>query len=75
MWEKYRLHDDTSKWKYPRREIFEIIINRKSKDSNGLYSSIMEEVKAELKEDAQKFILTECQAKYENLFKTSFFSM
>jgi hypothetical protein len=48
MWEKYRLQDDNSKWRYPRREIFELLINRKSKES--LYSSIVEEVKAELKE-------------------------
>ena len=77
MLEKFKFEDDSTKWRFLRREIFEIISNRSvdpsGKATKSLYVSILNEIQAELKDDAEKFVLRECIAKYENLIQTGFF--
>lgn len=59
MLEMFKIPDDNSKWKFVRREIFEIFTtqNQDSRGSKSFLVGIMDEVKNELKEDSEKFVL------------------
>ena len=58
-----------------RREIFEIIANQSEtqKGHKSFLVSILEEVKLELKEDAEKVVLASCAQTYESLIQTGYF--
>ena len=60
MFEKFRYPDDQSKWKFLRREIFEIFSSQNQDSNRGQKSflnSILDEIKNELKEDAENHVL------------------
>jgi len=60
MLEMFKISDDNSKWKFVRREIFEIFTAQSqdnSRNSKSFLVGIMDEVKNELKEDSEKFVL------------------
>lgn len=77
MLEKYVIPGDTSKWRFVRREVFNIISQTvvKSRGQKSFIVSIMDEVKNELKEDAEKFILRQAGEKYGNIVNTGYFSI
>ena len=72
MLDKFKFEDDNTKWRFLRREIFEIISNR-APNSKSLFVSIMDEIKSELKEDAEKFVLKQCGQKYESIIGMGYF--
>lgn len=63
MFEKFKYPDDTTKWRFLRREIFEIFSAQSTQANRGqksFLSSILEEIKLELKEDAESFVTNCC---------------
>ena len=73
MLELYRVPDDKTKWKFSREGIIHALFDPSNKKS--MYSTILDEVKAELVEDASKFILNKCKAEYSRLINTSYLSL
>ena len=60
MFDYFRFPEDTTKWRFLRREIFEIFCAQNTEANKGSKSflvSIIEEVKNELKENAEKFVI------------------
>ena len=66
MLEMFKFPDDSTKWKFVRKEIFEIFTNNGSSgnmargNNKCFLSSILDEIKAELKEDSENNVLKEC---------------
>lgn len=78
MFEKFKFPDDTTKWRFLRREIFEIFSAQSTQANKGQKSfltSILDEIKIELKEDAEISINTSCSEKYRELMKTGYFKI
>jgi transcription elongation factor SPT6 len=77
MLEKYRFPDDTTKWRFLRREIFEIISSTvtNNRGQKSFLLSIVDEIKQELTEDAEKFVLRQSAEKYKALIQTGFFTL
>ena len=81
MLEMFKYPDDTTKWKFVRKEIFEIFTNNGSsgnldRQKNKCFlSSIMNEIKNELKEDSENFVLTQCGTTYQSLINTGYFKI
>lgn len=77
MLEMFTIPGDTSKWRYVRREVFSIISQTavKTRGQKSLIVSIMDEVKDELKEDAEKHILRQSGEKYSNIINTGYFTL
>lgn len=76
MLEKFKYPNDETKWRFLRREIFEIISSKSQDSLRGQKSflvSILDEIKQELKEDAEKQILRECSETYRELIETGYF--
>lgn len=77
----FKYPDDTTKWKFVRKEIFEIFTNNGSsgnldRQKNKCFlSSIMNEIKNELKEDSENFVLTQCGTTYQSLINTGYFKI
>jgi predicted house-cleaning noncanonical NTP pyrophosphatase (MazG superfamily) len=81
MLEMFKFPDDSTKWKFVRKEIFEIFTNNGSsgnlaRGSNKCFlSSILDEIKAELKEDSENNVLKECGTTYQTLINTGYFKI
>lgn len=77
MFEMYRVNDDQSKYRFLRREIFEIISQTQanSRGQKSFLMSIMDEIRVELKEDAEKYVLRQCTGKYREMINTCYFSL
>lgn len=77
MLDKFKSPDDTSKWKFVRREIFEIFTAQSSENRNSksFLVSIMDEIKNELREDSENFVLNESGKKYDSIINTGYFKM
>lgn len=77
MFDKYKVNEDATKWRFLRREIFEIISSTSTENKNqkSFLINILDEIKSELKEDAEKFVLHECAANYETLLNTGYFKL
>tara|TARA_B110000285_G_scaffold231264_1_gene299584 strand:- start:733 stop:927 length:195 start_codon:yes stop_codon:yes gene_type:complete len=63
MFEKFKYPEDTTKWRFLRREIFEIFSAQSTQANKGQKSflmSILEEIKLELKEDAENSVTSSC---------------
>ena len=78
MFEKFKYPEDTTKWRFLRREIFEIFSAQSTQANKGQKSflmSILEEIKLELKEDAENFVTNCCSQKYQELLGTGYFKI
>ena len=67
MFDMFKYPDDSSKWRFLRREIFEIFSLQNTQTNKGqksFLSNIIEEIKIELKEDAENEVLNKCCSKY-----------
>jgi len=74
MFNNFKFPDDLSKWRFVRREIFEFISSTaQDRNQKSFLVSILEEVRNELKEDAEKFVLSECSEKYQTLLEMGYF--
>lgn len=89
----FRIQDDNSKWKFVRREIFEIFTacgtqnqdkNRKNSKSflvtnkqinKSLLVGIMDEIKTELREDSEKFVIEQSQRQYNQIINAGYFKI
>ena len=81
MLEMFKYPDDTTKWKFVRKEIFEIFTNNgvsgnMERGKNKCFlASIMAEIKNELKEDSENHVLTQCGSTYHSLINTGYFKI
>lgn len=78
MFDYFRFPEDTTKWRFLRREIFEIFSAQNTEANKGSKSflvSIIEEVKNELKENAEKFVIDQCSSKYSEMMSTGYFKI
>lgn len=67
MFDYFKFPEDATKWRFLRREIFEIFSaqnTQANKGSKSFLMSIVDEVKNELKEDAEKYVIDQCNQKY-----------
>lgn len=55
----FKYPDDNTKWKFVRREIFEIFtqISENNRGSKSFLVLIMDEIKNEIKEDSERFVI------------------
>lgn len=67
MFDMFKYPEDSSKWRFLRREIFEIFSLQNTQTNKGqksFLSNIIEEIKIELKEDAENEVINQCASKY-----------
>jgi hypothetical protein len=78
MFEKFKFPEDTTKWRFLRREIFEIFSAQNTQTNKGQKSfltSILDEIKIELKEDAERHVTSCCSQRYKELMDTGYFKI
>jgi hypothetical protein len=78
MFDYFRFPEDSTKWRFLRREIFEIFSaqnTQANKGSKSFLMSIVDEVKTELKEDAEKYVIDQCNQKYTQMMSTGYFKI
>jgi hypothetical protein len=78
MFEKFKFPEDTTKWRFLRREIFEIFSAQSTQTNKGQKSflmSILDEIKIELKEDAESHVTKSCSQKYRDFMETGYFKI
>ena len=76
IFEKFTPSNDTSKWFIPRREVFGILsgdFHMATGVKENFSQSIIGEIKLELKEDAENFVIQQCTKKYADLIQKSYF--
>ena len=79
VFEMFQPPNDTSQWQIPRREVFGILSgsfsSQRASKGVSFLQSIINEIKIELREDAESYVIRQSTKKYQDLIQKAYFKI